>query len=462
MKGIKNFITGFTLSLVSVSLSGQLYTSISANHQSFPHQPPIKIDLFKKKAPQALQKGMDILTPIQKEDFVQPLPENIVDTPSIEVSLNELENFPTPVKNVEKPLSRNDIVYSPEGMEDDEILSINVDDIIPIDFSTSPHATEAEFSNRAGDNLVATLPETMITEEEIYTPDDTWSVIKGNKYTKNKKIIEKYASSEEAANFINDFQNKKLQDKQISYQVAEKIKQSIIFPIPDEILNDENLTPTFVTKKLKSQHPFHTNQSAKSSSSMQNKTDGLKVTPRQQPSSSQASAQKDNGKGFLDSISSWFTDKASTSEQSKQKSAPSYSSQEEATRPTQATKQSVPSNAELLNFYETLQETKEEHYRKNIIPTELKLSFQPHRAEISGTTLRWLKTFSDASKNKQSYLQIRLDASTPIELQRKRLNLLYTIFMNNGVDFKKVDTAFSATEPNTFIIRVLKVKENQI
>ena len=66
----------------------------------------------------------------------------------------------------------------------------------------------------------------------------------------------------------------------------------------------------------------------------------------------------------------------------------------------------------------------------------------------------------EKAKEEKTYLQIRLDATAPIELQRKRLNLLYTIFMNNGVDFSKVDTVFSLTEPNAFIIRTLQLKQN--
>jgi hypothetical protein len=105
-----------------------------------------------------------------------------------------------------------------------------------------------------------------------------------------------------------------------------------------------------------------------------------------------------------------------------------------------------------------LQETRQEYAQRKIIPSELKLSFQPGKAEISGTTLTWLKAFSEAATSDDIRLQVRLDASVATELQKKRLNLLYTIFMNNGVDFKKVDTVFSTTEPNALIIRTIRIK----
>ena len=178
----------------------------------------------------------------------------------------------------------------------------------------------------------------------------------------------------------------------------------------------------------------------------------LKIVPKKPVKS----VQESNDKGVLDSISSWFTNKPdvanNVSTQPIKKQPPSYSSQEQTESPIFDQRNSD----DLAKFYESLQKTREEYNQRRIVPTELKLSFQPDRAEISGTTLHWLKLFSESAIENQSFLQIRLNASTATELQKKRLNLLYTIFMNNGVDFKKVDTVFSLTEPNAFIIRTIK------
>ena len=39
---------------------------------------------------------------------------------------------------------------------------------------------------------------------------------------------------------------------------------------------------------------------------------------------------------------------------------------------------------------------------------------------------------------------------------QKRLNLLYTIFANNGVNYDKINIIFTARDPNSFIIRNVK------
>ena len=87
--------------------------------------------------------------------------------------------------------------------------------------------------------------------------------------------------------------------------------------------------------------------------------------------------------------------------------------------------------------------------KDNISPTELKLSFQANRAEISGQTLEWIKAFSENVVNYDDVaIEIRLDRSASYELQQKRLKLLYKILANNGVEYRKINIIFTDREPN--------------
>ena len=96
-----------------------------------------------------------------------------------------------------------------------------------------------------------------------------------------------------------------------------------------------------------------------------------------------------------------------------------------------------------------------------IMPAELKLSFQPNRAEISGHTLRWIHAFADNARDNQGiYIEIRIDGTSSFALQQKRLNLLSSIFANRGVDFRKVNIIFTSREPNSFIIRNIRFNNN--
>lgn len=96
--------------------------------------------------------------------------------------------------------------------------------------------------------------------------------------------------------------------------------------------------------------------------------------------------------------------------------------------------------------------------RTQILPTEIRLSFQPNRAEISGQTLRWIQAFAKkAAEEDDVGLEIRIDGSGAFALQQKRLNLLYNILTANGVSYQKINTVFADREANSFVVRTVKI-----
>lgn len=419
MSGIKNFITGFTLSLFSVALIGQLSSSATKKVKELPQQ-NIKIDLFKTASASVIsQSSPNLFAEIKKESFIHNASSKPTDS------------------------------FSAEGTEDDEILSVNIDGIIPIEYASADFSS-AEVLYQSEDDESAMLPADELMTEDSFTADSPWVIAKGSKHIKNKKLLEQFENEAKPSALTDSFQQ--AENEAASYKVAEKIKQSIIFPIPDEILNDENLTPTFIKPAAK-QKPS-TPKAAKKNSPKT--ADELKIIPKETPKSEPQA--KDTG--IFNSISSWFSDKPDESGSQapiqKKRAAPTYG-RANNTPPSPEQFSSHSANEDLADFYETLQETKEQ-YTKKIVPSELKMSFRPERAEISGSTLQWLKMFSEATEDPDTYLEVRLDASASTELQKKRLSLLYSIFANNGVDFTKVNTIFSSTEPNAFIIKVIRLK----
>ena len=458
MRGMKSFVLGFSLSLFSMSVGGQLYSS-AAGKTHLPLQTDIKIDLFKTKEDAINKAASDILAKVQKQTITTSVISGLTEKPSASAP-DKADSFRFLSEKELPETETAEIAYAPQdinGIEDDEILSVNIDGSIPIEFeNTDKQNLNAEIAQSEDENKVAMLPTSTLSDSEDFIPDTPWVVAKGSKHIKNKKLLEKYQDQQPQDLFTDNFKQAANEDQEISYKVAEKIKQSIIFPIPDEILNDENLTPTFIKGNRKTGTPAKGRQDTPSQAKEAKPAlpdESVKILPKV----STVAQKKDESKGFLNSISSWFSDKqpTDTAAKPKSKTAPAYSSQGAG-----KAEETINSNDALVSFYETIQETKQEQAKNKIIPSELKLSFQPDRAEISGQTLRWLKAFSEKAKEEKTYLQIRLDATAPIELQRKRLNLLYTIFMNNGVDFSKVDTVFSLTEPNAFIIRTLQLKQN--
>jgi hypothetical protein len=430
---MKSFILGFSCSLIGIfAIKESLFIPVKSSKLSSTVQ-TTKIDLFKSNTSPVIMTKSPLFVDIKK------------------TSLSD---------NTDSFAQNNHSVPDTNGAEDDEILSINIEDTIPIEFDSSNLPSySAQITQDEDENLVASLP-TTIENKDIIADNSTspWVAVKSSKRPpKNQKILEDFEDAPSLPLTDNFIQNSE-QNEALSYKVAKKIKQSIIFPIPNEILSDEDLTPTFAPKQ--SVQKQSSSQKTKQVPSV--KEDDFHIIKKQEPSAQEET--KDANDGILNSLTSWLTNskETKTSEDTRpvQTTPPAYTSQ----RATTQTLNNLTFSAKKENrsdfaaFYKDLQEVSQEYEGRPITPKELTLFFQPDRAEISGQTLRWLKAFAEQTKTGQYYLQIRLSASTPSDLQKRRLNLLYTIFMNNGVNPESVDTVFSLTEQNSFIIRTLAVK----
>lgn len=256
--------------------------------------------------------------------------------------------------------------------------------------------------------------------------DDKWIAAKGTKFPVNQNVLEQeyYKQAQDTQKITEVLTGEPKDTKKNEVKVAGEVVQNILIPIPEEIVNDKNLMPQLVSdpanKKLEEDLlQKEKGMLADSGEEIPFIAENKDTTPTEEKESA-------NNKGLLNSLSSLF----STSEtESKKATSQSASNQ----------KNDVPGK---------------------ILPTEIRLSFQPNRAEISGKTLDWIQAFANKTKeNEHTVLEIRLDGTSSFELQQKRLNLLYNILTNLGLDYKKVNTVFTNREPNSFVLRVVNRSE---
>ena len=257
--------------------------------------------------------------------------------------------------------------------------------------------------------------------------DDKWIAAKGTKFPVNQNVLEQeyYKQAQDTQKITEVLTGEPKDTKKNEVKVAGEVVQNILIPIPEEIVNDKNLMPQLVSdpanKKLEEDLlQKEKGMLADSGEEIPFIAENKDTTPTEEKESA-------NNKGLLNSLSSLF----STSEtESKKATSQSASNQ----------KNDVPGK---------------------ILPTEIRLSFQPNRAEISGKTLDWIQAFANKTKeNEHTVLEIRLDGTSSFELQQKRLNLLYNILTNLGLDYEKVNTVFTNREPNSFVLRTVKTKED--
>lgn len=266
--------------------------------------------------------------------------------------------------------------------------------------------------------------------------DSPWVVAKGAVAPHNAMVAkEKYYQKDEAA--IQKALNREpLDTTNADLQLASGTVQNLLIPIPEEILNDENLTPQLVSsdkpddikkeieveRKLKEEvRPEKPLIVKKEEKSEPQPTEPVKL---------QTSQEQKKG-NILSSLSSIFSSSSNV-------------------------KESKP-NTDDDDFISNIKKKfKGSRSRGKIMPTEMRLSFQPNRAEISGQTLRWIQAFAGkAADDPAMSIEIRIDGTSGMELQQKRLNLLHNILTNKGVEYSKINTVFTNREPNSFIIRTI-------
>lgn len=221
-------------------------------------------------------------------------------------------------------------------------------------------------------------------------------------------------------------------------KLAYKMIQNLIIPLPDDIATDADIVPQL------SSEPNKNGNKSNSENKKSKETKELK--------------EKDKESGLFKSISSWFS--RDKEKDDNKKDTPELSDDK---KPSKKGLNKHKSGISLFEVDSNSIESEESHVETpEIMPAELKLSFQPNRAEISGYTLRWIHAFADnARDNSDIYIEIRIDGTNSFALQQKRLNLLSSIFANRGVDFRKVNVIFTSREPNSFIIRNLKFNNSE-
>ena len=252
----------------------------------------------------------------------------------------------------------------------------------------------------------------------------------------------------------------KTAEKRSEIQIASETVKNIIIPIPGEIMEKDDLTPKLaypstsedaekekaIEAKIKLQDQLSQKKPQKTDTFLSPIEENValdtgdiekNITPIKPAKTAEAKKAPEELKekkdsGIMGALNSIF-----------QKSDKSISeAKEKAIAKAQAKKTFRKRTAKALPV--------------SIMPTEIRLSFQPNRAEISGQTLRWVQAFATkTAETSNMFLEIRIDGTTTTALQQKRLNLLHNILTNKGVEYSKINTVFTSREPNSFILRTI-------
>ena len=321
-------------------------------------------------------------------------------------------------------------------------------------------SAQAETSTTQSSELAANVASPQMVD------DDPWEVAEtGNKHAPKNSLSVK--SPKEEAEVALPAQE---------VQTAYKPQQNILIPIPDDIMKEENLTPQFssskenleLEKELRAKKEIPAVNGSSDSSAAKDKIDDtvksqapqegdstqpaieVKPVPAQIPADdsekdfeeqNESNADDATSKSLTESITAWFS--GVKNKAADLRSASSSDKNESSATADQKSGSSI--------FQKLLGPQEEE---KNIAPSELKITFQPNKAEISGQTLEWLRAFADNTLHNDSVVvEIRVSHDAQRAIQQKRIKLLYKLLEDKGVDYNKINIIFTNREPNSFIIR---------
>ncbi len=287
--------------------------------------------------------------------------------------------------------------------------------------------------------------------------DSPWLIAKSGGGAKNQLAVKEFAdkSNQEIKQALEAGRERS------GIQVAAETVKNLIIPIPEEIVKDDNLTPKLaypsssedattekmIDAKIKQQVTASSAEKQDILTPLEEDIP-LDLTPLPSTTASSDKAEskqkaeakdnKEEKKGIMSALNSIFTSSVKTVTEAKEK----------AIAKAQAKR----------SFKKRLAQTRP----VSIMPTEIRLSFQPNRAEISGQTLRWVQAFATkAAEAPGMSLEIRIDGTSSMPLQQKRLNLLHNILTNKGVGYSQINTVFTTREPNSFILRTVTAENNE-
>ena len=447
---------------------------------------PEKVETFAQNEPFEVEEKQEH----EKTNTV--ISTDINEASEIKLSDAEIDETRQIRKHIESGIVYADISDTLENEQD----STQSTEQIPLFASTDPMYDKIEVSSSAKSSEIAMVePNTLINsmqepdvlEEEknlaeadikknelgelfdiSESEDNPWLMAKGNKYAKNQAVVEQFKQTAQQENEEKSIENSEnsettiseisdhqdvieqtfseplLKEKSSDTKLAYQMIQNILIPIPQDILSDGNLTPDLTSSPEEK-------EVADKQSVDQNKT-----------KTSKNISQKDEQTGLFKSISSWFSKNAEeTSNKDMSKDSKSDKKKKDKDSKDTSSAKNVEKTIKDKSSDSVFDSVQNYEYRppsyESIVPAELRLSFQPNKAEISGQTLKWIYAFADnARDNDDIFIEIRIDGTSSCVLQQKRLNLLSTILRARGVDYRKINTIFTSREPNSFIIRNIR------
>lgn len=397
-----------------------------------------KIAAFEPKADKPAEKNINKEVNKEADKPAKEIKTAQADTPSILPEEKEPQIL-IPLENSQKQIwAKAEIKTAAEANKNQ--VALNSKNIPISSMDTEAHGISATTS-KTKDKAWKSMKEKYGSKKD---DDDPWVVAKGKKFPDNQLLLDdkKYKISDDEVQKIFEANEKLSSNSEAeNIQLASKTVKNLLIPIPEDILNDENLTPQLISSPKNKEIKEELEAKGLIRKEEESKEEPKEVTPVPSTSETTNTGATAKDGSILDSLTSLFAGNKTAT--------PEIGINEDEEEDTNT----------LFSAFTR----KQNRLMSKILPTEIRLSFQPNRAEISGQTLKWIKAFAQKTAEEPTTgLEIRIDGTSSPLLQRRRLNLLQNILLNEGAAPEKINTIFTAREPNSFILRTVRINKETI
>jgi hypothetical protein len=98
-----------------------------------------------------------------------------------------------------------------------------------------------------------------------------------------------------------------------------------------------------------------------------------------------------------------------------------------------------------------------------LLPNEIKISFRPDNADISGQTLKWIRAFaSQIVQDPTKYVEMRVSAYGLAGIQSRRVLLLKGTLLGSGLNPSQIRIVSTPRDSDSIVLRIMEKEDDMI
>ncbi len=177
------------------------------------------------------------------------------------------------------------------------------------------------------------------------------------------------------------------------------------------------------------------------------------------PTKTETEEKKDNDNGLVDKLFSFFGKAETDSLPNIGSGTPADSSEKDKNKDKKNASKIGKQKTDGTTALRPSERPVTQQTDRQIVPTELRLTFKPGSSEMSAQSVKWVKAFGQrAKKDIQNAVEVRMSNIDP-DLQEERFALIHSTLTGVGMEDVQVIPVLTDRTPHTIVLRMIVLPE---